>query len=547
MLGLMQQHELTVDEFLSHAERWHGRTEVVSRTPEGSLERTNYAMVAQRARQVSSALLGAGLRAGDRVATLASSTVQHLECWYGIVGIGCICHTLNPRIYSEQLGYIIGHAEDRLIFVEKQYLPRLAGLGKCLASVEYIVVVDAAPGESLEGAVALQASECMERFLQRGGEVCSWGGFDEQLACGLCYTSGTTGQPKGVVYSHRSNYLHTLMSLQPDLFGLSVSDVVLPIVPMFHANAWGLVYSAPAVGAKLVLPGCKLDSASLFELMESEAVSFAAAVPTVWLPFLDYLRSQARRPTALKRILVGGSAVPAAMVAGFEYEFGIEVAHAWGMTELSPTGSVNSRRGNLGALPQEQQLALRVKHGRCPTGLHFEIKDDQGRAVPHDGRSTGRLVIRGPTVAAGYFHQPELDVLDEDGFFDTGDIATIDEQGYLQVTDRAKDLIKSGGEWISSVTLEDIVLSHPKVALAAVIAVPHPRWHERPLLVVQLRPGESATGDELIAPLRGKVANWWLPDDVVLIEQMPLGPTGKIDKRILRQRYRAPDHGEMKV
>lgn len=501
MLGLMQQHELTVDEFLSHAERWHGRTEVVSRSPGGTLERADYATVARRARQVSSALVGAGLRAGDRVATLASNTVQHLECWYGIVGIGCICHTLNPRLFSDQLGYIISHAEDRVIFVEKQYLGKLAGLGQSLGSVEYIVVLD---GEGVEGADALQPSESMESFVRRGGEVCSWGGFDEQQACGLCYTSGTTGQPKGVLYSHRSNYLHTLMSLQHDLFRLSAADVVLPVVPMFHANAWGLVYSAPAVGAKLVLPGCRLDSASLFELMDSEAVSFAAAVPTVWLAFLDYLRAQGRPPAALERILVGGSAAPAAMVAGFENEFGIEVAHAWGMTELSPAGSVNDRPRNLSRLPQEQQLAQRVKNGRCPMGLHFEIKDDQGRPVPHDGRSAGRLMVRGPTVAAGYYHQPALDVLDEEGFFETGDIATIDERGYLQVTDRVKDLIKSGGEWISSVALEDILLAHPKVALAAVIAVPHPKWHERPLLVVQLRPGENATRDELIARCAGR-------------------------------------------
>jgi fatty-acyl-CoA synthase len=534
MLGLMQQHEMTVDEFLAHAEAWHGRTEVVSRLPSGNLERSSYAAVAQRARQISSALIGAGMRPGDRVATLASNTVRHLECWYGIVGIGCICHTLNPRMFSDQLAYIIDDAQDRLIFVEKQHLPLLAAIRHSLASVERIIV-DATPGDSAQRADRLAGTETMESLLSSGVAPCCWGGFDEQLACGLCYTSGTTGQPKGVLYSHRSNYLHTLMSLQRDLLGLSVADVVLPIVPMFHANAWGLVYAAPAVGAKLVLPGSRLDSASLFELMESESVTFAAAVPSVWVAMLEYLRAGGRRLNTLKRIMVGGSAAPASLIEGFEKDYGVEVAHAWGMTELSPTGSVSVRSTQLTNLSRERQLAMRVKQGRCPVGLHFEIKDDEGRPVPHDGQTFGRLVVRGSTVAAGYYRQADLDILDEDGFFDTGDIATIDEYGYMQITDRARDLIKSGGEWISSAAIENVVLTHAKVALAAVIAIPHPKWQERPLLVVQLRSAQQAAKGELLGHLHGKVPRWWLPDDVILVEQMPLGATGKIDKKALRE------------
>jgi fatty-acyl-CoA synthase len=408
MLGLMQQHEMTVDGFLSHAERWHGSTEVVSRSPAGTVERSNYATVARHARQISSALLAAGMRPGDRIATLSSNTVLHLECWYGIVGIGCICHTLDPRMISDQLGYVIDHAEDRLVFVERQYIARLAAVRGCLSSVERIVVVDALPGEVLPHAEHLQGIEGKETFVRLGNADCSWGGFDEQWACGLCYTSGTTGRPRGVLYSHRSNYLHALTSLQPDVLGLSAADVVLPIVPMSHANAWGIVHAAPAVGAKLALPGSQLDCASLFELMEGEAVTLAAGVPAAWLALLEYLRMNGRRPSTLKRILAGESATPTSLIGRFKDEYGIEVAPWCGMT----------------------------KQGRCPIGLQMEVKDEAGRPLAHDGQTPGRLMARGGTVATGYYRQTELDVLDEDGFFDTGDIATIDAQGHIRIADR---------------------------------------------------------------------------------------------------------------
>jgi acyl-CoA synthetase (AMP-forming)/AMP-acid ligase II len=440
MLGLMQHHELTVDEFLIHAERWHGATEVVTRLADGAIKRSHYSDVASRARRTSAALAAVGVQQGDRIATLASNTAAHLECWYGIVGIGAVCHALNPRMFSEQLRYIIDHAQDRLIFVEKQYLPLLREIWDQLPSVERVVLLDDLPVDCSSRLQGLQT------FLSHAEGSCTWGGFDEQLACSLCYTSGTTGPPKGVLYSHRSNYLHTLMSLQPDLFGLSVSDVVMPVVPMFHANGWGFVYAAPAVGAKLVLPGSRLDAASLFELIEGEGVTVCAAVPTVWSPFLDHLRANRLRPTRLKHIILGGSAVPATLISGFEQEYGIEVGHFWGMTELSPIGSVSRGCAQLAALAPQQQMALRLKQGRCPIGVDFEIKDDGGRPVPHDGRTCGKLVVRGPTVAAGHYRSGEHNLLDEDGYFDTGEIATIDASGYMQITDRAKDLIKSGGD-----------------------------------------------------------------------------------------------------
>ena len=536
MLGLMQHDELTVDEFLAYAERWHGRTQVVSHYIDGAIERIDYATVAAHARRVSAALLAWGMRQGDRVATLAANTARHLECWYGITGIGGVCHAINSRISEDQLGYIIDHAQDRLIFVEAQFLPLLQAVENQLGSVERIIVL----GSCLEmPAALLERIEPLADFVGRGGGSSSWGGFDEQSACGLCYTSGTTGSPKGVLYSHRSNYLHTLLALQPDLLGLSAADVIMPVVPLFHANAWGLVYAGPAVGAKLVLPGSRLDAESLFELMESEGVTFAAAVPTVWLAFLDHLRASHRRPRALQRVVVGGAAVPASLVSVFEEEYGIEVAHLWGMTELSPIGSANRRARLPVGMSREQQIAWRLKQGRCPVGVDLEVKDDAGRPVAHDGQTRGHLVVHGRTVVSAYFRRDEANIVDEQGYFDTGEVATIDEHGCLQLIDRDADLIRSGSEWIRCADVESLMVSHPKVAAAAVIAMPDRKWGERPLLVVELVAGERVEGDELLRHLQGRIPRWWLPEVVKVIEQMPVTPTGTLDKEILRRRLSA--------
>jgi fatty-acyl-CoA synthase len=530
MQGLMQPWPLTVDRILDHAARWHGEREIVTRSVAGPLVRTTYEKLHARARRLSSALLAAGIRQGDRVATLAWNTDRHMEVWYATMGIGAVCHTLNPRLFVEQLAYIINHAEDRIVFTDAPFLPLLEQtLSRC-PSVERVVVMsdeDEPPETSLKNVVAYEP-------LLTEQATASWGGFDENTAAGLCYTSGTTGDPKGVLYSHRSNFLHTFMTLQQDIMGLSQRDVVLPIVPMFHANAWGLAFSAPAVGAKLVMPGARLDGAAIHELIESEAVTFSAAVPTVWQVLLQHLLATNGKLTSLRKVVVGGAACPEHMIRAFHDRFGVEVLHGWGMTELSPLGCVAAPRADVVELPFEDQMPCRAKQGRPPLGVDMRIVDDSRADLPHDGTAHGYLLVSGPAVAASYFKSATADTLDGRGYFDTGDIASIDRHGFMQITDRAKDMIKSGGEWISSIAIENIVAAHPKAALAAVIGMPHPKWSERPLLVVQLKEGQSATAEELLAFLEGRIARWWMPDEVRFVERIPLGATGKIDKKQLR-------------
>ena len=542
MFGQMQDWPLTVDKILDHAKNWHGKREVVTRSVEGPIVRTTYADIHDRARKVSGALLGWGVKPGDRIATLAWNTARHIEAWYGVMGIGAVCHTLNPRLFPEQLIYIINHAEDRIIFVDLTFVPLLEAILPHCPSVERVVVMT---DEWTMPATKLPRAECYEAVLNEAGSDVTWGQFDENTACGLCYTSGTTGNPKGVLYSHRSNFIHTLLGLQTTVLGPTPSEVVLPVVPMFHANAWGIAFAGPASGCKLVMPGAKMDGASIYELLESEGVTFSAAVPTVWQGLLGHMRENNLKLSTVKRVLIGGSAVPESLIRAFHDDYGVEVLQGWGMTETSPIGTLSNMTPELAALPFEDQLKWRTKQGTPPLGVELKIKNIAGQDLPHDGHTYGRLMVKGPTISGGYFRSDEK-ILDHEGFFDTGDVSTIDEHGFMQITDRAKDVIKSGGEWISSIEIENIAVGHPKVELAAVIGAAHPKWDERPVLVVKLKPGETQDKQEHLDFLVGKIAKWWMPDDVVFVDEIPLGATGKVDKKLIRERmkdYRLPTAG----
>ncbi|MHA3791114.1 long-chain fatty acid--CoA ligase [Sphingomonas sp. YL-JM2C] len=521
--GRMQPWGVTLDRLIVQAARWHGRREIVWRRADGSIGRSDYAALEQAARRISSALLDAGIRPGDRIATLASNNFDHLAIWYGAMGVGIVCHTLNPRLHADQLVFIANHAGDRLLFADvgqaalvEQLLPRCPMIGA-------VHLINGTP----EGLPYSGLSD----FVGTASAEVAWGGFDENMAAGLCYTSGTTGNPKGVLYSHRSNYMLAMNTSLPDAFGLSSRDVIMPVVPMYHANTWGLAFSAVMVGAKLVLPGTQLDGAALHELIEGEGVTFSAGVPTVWQSYVDHLRAIGVDRSGLKRVVIGGSACPAMLMEAME-ALGVEVIHAWGMTELSPVGLAATPTPDSLALPPAEQRQLAAKQGH-PVGIDAMIVDDAQIPLPHDGESAGRLMVRGPAVIDRYYGVEES-ALEPGGWFDTGDIATIDPQGFVRITDRAKDIIKSGGEWISSVDIENMVMAHPNVAQAAVVAIAHPKWGERPKLYVQeRRPGENAPGD-FITFLDGRIARWWMPDEVEIIDAIPIGSTGKIDKKALR-------------
>ena len=535
MLGLMQDWPLTVDKILDHAKNWHPHREVVTRSVEGPIVRSTYGEIHGRAKRVSNVLKSWDVKVGDRVATLAWNTGRHIEAWYGIMGIGAVCHTLNPRLFPEQLIYIINHAEDRIIFVDLTFVPLLEAILPHCPSVERVVVMT---DQWNMPATKLPRAECYEQLLEESSEDVEWGGFDEQTACGLCYTSGTTGNPKGVLYSHRSNFLHTLVTLQATIMGATPDEVILPVVPMFHANAWGIAFSGPAAGSKLVMPGAQMDGASIYELLESEKVTFSAAVPTVWQGLLAYMRENSLKLSTVKKVLIGGSAVPESLIRAFNDEFDVEVFQGWGMTETSPVGTLSRLTPELSALPYDEQMKWRIKQGMPPLGVELKLKNYAGQEMPHDGKTYGRLMVRGPTIAGGYFKEEGGKILDNEGFFDTGDVSTIDSHGFMQITDRAKDVIKSGGEWISSIDIEIISVGHPKVELAAVIGAAHPKWDERPVLVLKLKPGESRDKQEHLDFLQGKIAKWWMPDDVVFVDDIPLGATGKIDKKLVRERMK---------
>jgi fatty-acyl-CoA synthase len=536
MLGLMQDWPLLCHRIIDHAATNHGDRTVTTRSIEGPIHQTNYAEIRARALRVAQRLDRDGIKLGDRVATLAWNTWRHLESWYGILGIGAVYHTINPRLFPEQIVWIINHAEDRVMMTDLTFVPLLEKLADRLPSIErYIVFTDAThmPATSLRNAVAY------ETWLAETDGDFAWKSFDENTAAGMCYTSGTTGNPKGVLYSHRSNVLHTMLSLQPDAIGLSSRDTVLPIVPMFHANSWGLAFSAPMAGAALVLPGAKLDGASVYELINDYKVTCTGAVPTVWLLLLQHLEKTGGTLPDLQRVVIGGSACPRAMIKTFEEDYGVQVFHAWGMTEMSPLGTVGSMKPQLAELTSDALLDVKQKQGYTPFGVEMKITDDANKPLPWDGKTFGRIKVRGFAVARAYFKE-DHDTIDDQSFFDTGDVGTLDRYGYMQITDRSKDVIKSGGEWISSIDLENLAIGHPKVAEAAVIGVHHPKWDERPLMVVVLKDGQTATKDEILAFLKGKIANWWLPDDVVFVGAIPHTATGKIQKTVLRDKFK--DH-----
>jgi fatty-acyl-CoA synthase len=544
MLGLMQDWPLLVHKIIDHAATYHAEREVVTRTVEGPIHRTNYGNIAHRARRVASALDRRGIKLGDRVATMAWNTHRHVESWYGITGVGAIYHTLNPRLFPEQLIYIVNHAADRAIFFDITFAPLLEKIAPKLPSVEFYVAMtdrEHLPKADIPNMIAY------EDFIMDGDPSFEWKEFDEQTACGLCYTSGTTGNPKGVLYSHRSNVLHALIAAQADAMGVRNVDSILPVVPMFHANAWSLAFSAPMVGAKLVMPGPRLDGASVYELLESEGVTLTAAVPTVWLMLLQHLEQTGLKLSTLKRVLIGGSACPRSMIETFEKKYGVDVVHAWGMTEMSPLGTLGTLKYGMATLPHDEQMDYKCKQGHPPFGVEMKIVDDNDVELPRDGQAFGRLKVRGPAVAKAYFRGEGADAFDAENWFDTGDVATLDTNGYMTITDRAKDVIKSGGEWISSIEIENIAVGHPCVAEAAVIGIRHPKWDERPLLIIVRKAGQNVTKDEVLDYLTGRIAKWWMPDDVAFVEEIPHTATGKIQKTTLREKfssYRLPTAAE---
>ena len=534
MFGAMQDVPLLVNRILDHALVNHPEREIVSRLVEGNIHRETYADAHLRSRKLSQALQALGFGQGDVLATLAWNTHRHFEAWYGITGIGGVYHTLNPRLFAEQLSYIINHAGDKVIFTDLTFVPILEGIQKEIPNVKgFIIMTDAAhmPETTLSNA------HCYEDLIDGQSGDFSWVEVDERAPCGMCYTSGTTGNPKGVCYTHRSNVLHTLVGNSADVMGLRSVDSLLPVVPLFHANAWGLAFCAPAVGAKIVNPGPNMDGESIYQLLTEEKVTFTAAVPTVWLMLMQHLETNKLDLPDLETVTIGGSAVPRVMLEKFERDYSVSVKHAWGMTEMSPLGTITGLKAGMENMTFDEQMDIKVKQGRPPYLMEIKITDDDGNELPRDGKAFGHLMVRGPFVVGEYIKGDGGEILDEDGFFDTGDVATIDPLGFMQITDRSKDVIKSGGEWISSIEIENIAVGHEKVQEAAVIGVAHPKWDERPLLVVIKNEGAEVSKEEILGYLEGKIAKWWMPDDVVFVDEIPHTATGKIQKLTLRQQF----------
>lgn len=536
MLGEMQDWPLLTWRLIDHAAQAHGDREIVTATVEGAIHRYTWSDARLRSKQLAAALVALGVEVGDRVGTLAWNTHRHLESWYGIAGMGGVAHTVNPRLFADQIVYIINHAEDRVLLFDISFAKLVAEIAPRLTTVRHFVAMT--EPAHMPADAGIPNLLCYESLLAAQGTDFQWVMQDERAPAGLCYTSGTTGNPKGVLYSHRANVLHTFGACMADALGLASTSAVLPVVPMYHANAWGIPYAAAAVGAKLVMGGPHFDPGTLHKLIIDEGVTFTAAVPTVWLGMLQFLEKTGQDMGALKTVVIGGSAAPRMMIEAFQNKYGVRVAHAWGMTEMSPLGSVGTPSAHSLQLPAEKQLDLQCKQGRGLFGIDMKITDDAGNSLPRDGVSAGHLKVRGPWIVGRYFKGDGGDILDAEGYFDTGDVATIDQWGYIQITDRAKDVIKSGGEWISSIELENAAVAHPEVAEAAVIGVHHPKWDERPLLIVVRKPGASVDKDDILSFLAPRVAKWWLPDDVVFVEGLPHTATGKISKLELRHQFR---------
>ena len=543
MQGLMQDQQLLISSLIEFANRFHGDAEIVSRRVEGDIHRYTYRDLTARAKQLANALDGLKLAHGDRVASLAWNGYRHMEMYYGVSGSGRVLHTINPRLHPEQIAWIVNHAEDQVLCFDMSFLPIIQAVhAKCPTVRQWVALCDA---DKLPADSGIPGLLSYEAWIGGQSKHYRWPQLDENTASSMCYTSGTTGNPKAALYSHRSSVLHAYGAALPDVMCLSARDAVLPVVPMFHVNAWGLPYSAALTGAKVVFPGPALDGKSLYELIEAEGVTFAAGVPTVWQMLLTHMQQGDLKFSKLNRTVIGGSACPPAMIDKFEDTYGVRVLHAWGMTEMSPLGTLGTLKNKHLALPKEQQRKILQKQGRPIFGVDMRIVDHEGRDQPWDGKTYGDLLVRGPWILDTYYKGASPLVKDEEGrgWFPTGDVATIDEDGYMQITDRTKDVIKSGGEWISSIDIENIAMGHPAVAMAACIGMPHPKWDERPIVAVAKKPGAEVTRDEILAFFDGKTAKWQIPDDVVFVDAIPLGATGKMLKTKLREQladYKLP-------
>jgi 3-(methylthio)propionyl---CoA ligase len=535
MLGLMQDQPLLVSSLIEFAARHHADAEIVSRRIEGDLHRYTYRQAAMRSRQVARALDRLGLAFSDRVGTLAWNGYRHFELYFGVSGSGRVVHTINPRLAPDQVAWIANHAEDQVLCFDMTFLPIIKAIWpQCKTVKHWVALCDA---DALPADTGIAGLQSYEAWIGSEPTDYDWPEFDEKSACALCYTSGTTGNPKGVLYSHRSTLLHAYGGALPDALSFSARDTILPVVPMFHVNAWGIPYGAAMTGMKIVFPGAALDGKSVYELLEAERVTVSAGVPTVWLMLLNHMKANGLKFSTMQRTVIGGSACPPAMIRSFRDDYGVTVLHAWGMTEMSPLGTVCNLKLKHLASDKDAQLAVQLKQGRAVFGVELKIVDPEGKELPWDGSAAGDLLVKGPWIVSGYFKGEGGDPR-VGGWFPTGDVASIDADGFVQITDRSKDVIKSGGEWISSIDIENIAMAHPAVAMAACIALPHPKWDERPLLVVMKKPGAEVTRDALLAHFEGKVAKWQVPDDVVFVDAIPLGATGKMQKNKLRERFK---------